>query len=125
MKHEFDAYIIIYLNLLLGAEYMLSCLEELEGTNVYQHSLKQAANRFKKELEKVTDGDLNEIWGVQDDTMFACMKSQEKILKELALMRPEEYEVILGIIKKYNTAPEAFQVWVGTKIVEKECQTSN
>ncbi|MGH7240505.1 MAG: hypothetical protein ACREHG_10655 [Candidatus Saccharimonadales bacterium] len=117
----FDDYIIIYLNLLLGANYLLGCLEELEGTNVYRHTLKQSANKLKKELERLTNEDLSKLWGTEDDKMYKVMDYQEGLLKQLATMRPEDYYVIGEIIKKYKQNPTAFQVWAGVKIVEEVC----
>lgn len=117
---EFDSYIIIYLNMLLGAEYLLCCLGEIEGTPIYRHSLKQAANRFKAELEKLTDEDLSKLWGIEDSSMYNLMGHQDTLLKQLAKMRPENYGVLVKMIERYNQNPAAFQVWLGEKIIEKE-----
>lgn len=108
---------VVYLNLLLAANYVLACLEELEGTKGYRHTVKLTANKFKKELEKLTDEDMSVLWGTEDSTMYAVMDEQENLLKELAKMGPENYAVLNEMITRYKQNPVAFQAWAEVKII--------
>lgn len=120
MKKDFNQNTIIYLNTLMATNFILTCMEELEGTPIFKQQVKNAANRFKKEILKSTETDLNAVWGIEDESMYNLMDHQEKLLKEIALMRPENYGVLNAMIERYKMSPEAIQNWLGVKIIEKE-----
>lgn len=109
-----------YLNMLVATSFLLAGLDALEGTTLFRQLLKQKAKQFRDELIKQTDKDINGIWGIEDDTYFSIIEAQEKLLKEIATMRPEENEVMLEIINRYKLTPEAFHVWLGIKIIPHE-----
>jgi len=117
---EFKKEIIVYLNTLVATNFLLSCMEEFEGTPLFRHNLKALAKRFRDQLIKQTEDDINRIWGIDDSAMYNIMDHQEELLKQISLMRPEECGVITEIIKRYQTSPAAFRAWLGVKIIESE-----
>lgn len=117
---DFNKYIIIYLHVLLATNFLLTCMEEMEGTPVFRQKLKQSANRFKEELMKATEADTNQVWGCDDEAMYNLMEHQENLLKEIANMRPENCGIILKMIERYKVSPEAIKNWLGVKIIERE-----
>lgn len=110
---EKDQLTIIYLNALIATNFLMTCMELMEGAPIYKHKLKMAAKRFVKELDSVTSKDLNEIFGIDDLTMYKIMEDQEELLKVIAVSRPESCTIILKMIEKFNQAPQAIVNWLG------------
>lgn len=115
---SFDRHTITYLNMLLATNFLLTCMDEFEGTPIYRHEVKKLANKFRNELIKMTEDDMTKVWGTNDSVMYQLMDEQEKLFKELAVMRPETCEIVNEMIAKYKTTPTAIENWLNVKIVE-------
>ena len=110
-----DPRLYCYLNLLLSAEYINECMDSLEGTNAYSRKLKNLSNSFRRELNKVADVGISEIWGIEDDIMYELMQQRKELLHTISISRPEMATIIIGMIDKFNQAPDAVINWLGLK----------
>lgn len=104
---------IIYLNALIATNFVYSCIELMEGTPIFKHSLKGKAKMFIRELENVTTKDMNEIFGLNDESLLKMMDDQERLLKLIATSTPECFPVLSKMIEKFDQAPQAIVNWLG------------
>src|SRR5690625_2111033 len=101
---------ILYLNVLLNLDFQMELMEELENLPKFRHNLKNKANQFKKALIRVTEDDLELIWGIetQNKNMYRHMDEQSHVIKKLAYSRPELCTVLKAFIAEYEKAPQAW-----------------
>lgn len=112
-KENINQATILYLNVLLATNFIVACVDEMEGTPLYRHTLKKRAKAFVKELTAITEDDMNKIWGIDDPTMYEIMSSQEELFKIMARSRPETSMILVKMCEKFNQAPDAIINWLG------------
>lgn len=107
-----------YLFCLLAADLTINLMERLQGSNVYRQELKNAGNRFYDQLLKMTSKDIALVWGENDDVMYRLMEYNEKLIKNIASLKPEDADVINCMIEKYKQNPDAVLYALEIKMIE-------
>lgn len=92
-------------------------MELLSKTNVYRQGLKQAANRFANELEKVIKRDMDLVFGVDDKALFKQLDYHKELIAEIASLKCEDNGVIAKMIQQYKEMPEEVLSALNIKLV--------
>jgi hypothetical protein len=105
MQHEItEETRMIMVVSLLSAQVLHETLDELEYTDYYRHSLKQATNRFQKELTAVCDPHIEVLYKDNEKAARQVQDGIERIARAIATMKPSEIAVFgelleIGTIK--------------------------
>jgi len=111
---------IALLNMLLAGWFMLETLDELKDTNVYNRLLKQRINQLEPELKKVIDGDLNLLWGVDDNALYSLQNNLKEFFTLFATQRPENIAGFAELVKRFIEMPNWCMNMLGIKVIESE-----
>lgn len=110
---------IAVLNAILVGYEHLECLDAIEQTTYYRHSLKQKVNAVVKELEKSTEA-LSEVMGVDDVALFNIMENKKELMSKIAHLRPELKSGLNELLNQYFNQPELTLHRLGIKIIDRD-----
>lgn len=68
----------------VAVQILHECLDELEHTSFYKHSLKASSKKLQKELTKLCDPQTNHLWKVNEDSMVAIQTGILEMSKIIA-----------------------------------------
>lgn len=102
-----------YVNMLLGVNYVLQCLEELEHSPYYRQSLKNRAIGFQRELLDHVNKDIAAAWGIEDKVLYALINKIEAVFAVIARNRPESINIVLRVLEKAAEDPEDVIKYLG------------
>ena len=91
-------------SILLGYEYIES-LDKIKETRYYRQNIKQQVNSLTVTLEKTNA--LKELWGIEDNALMEAMRGKERLMKKLAIVRPELKIGLDMILEKFFDNPVA------------------
>lgn len=83
----------------VAAQVLHECLDDVEGTAFYKQSLKQATKRMQKELTKVCDPQINQLWVVNEKAMLAMQEGIMQISKIIAEGHPVKIAAMGDFLK--------------------------
>lgn len=96
----------------------ISVIDSLQGTIYYRQSLKKQANLFLKELVRLNDQTMGEVFGVKDDVLFKQMEYQKKFIDETMGLSTEELMTLVYVIQDYKKNKERYIDMLGIKFIE-------
>jgi hypothetical protein len=84
----------------VAAQVLHECLDDVEETSFYRHSLKNATKRMQAELTKTCDPQTNHLWNVSEEGMRAIQDGILEISKVIAEANPARIIAMGHLIKK-------------------------
>lgn len=100
----------------MTAQVLHETLDELEYTDYYRHSLKQATVRFQKELTATCDKQIDALWRGDEENCRKVQTGIERIAAAVASMKPSELAVFGELLEtgtiKYIENGESKQIKV-------------
>ena len=85
---------------LTASQVLHETLDELEYTDFYRHSLKQATIRFQKELTDTCDKQIGILWRGDEVNARKVQKGIEKIAGAIATMKPSELAIFGELLEE-------------------------
>ncbi len=119
-RSEIKTETLIYLNALIGSDFLITCIDAMEGTKVFRQSMKNRAKAFRRELENQNDTVLSQIWGIKDESLYAIMQEQQELLEYLSVNSPELCKVFLKVAERLKEDPEDVIEYLGMEDEFKE-----
>lgn len=105
-------------SLLCGFEY-LSCLDKIEDTTLYKHSLKMKVKSLQIELETFCTG-LNEVIGIDDFALYNYMEHKKQLMVKIAKLAPEHKSGLNHVLDEFFNAPALTIHRLGIKIIDRD-----
>lgn len=99
---------ISLLNVIILSEVLITAIENLKNTAVYNQQLKNRGELFKKECEKTIGYYIPLFWGADDKAFYHLMDEMKILSKRLSSSRPETWNIVNEMIDKYNENPQLF-----------------
>lgn len=88
-----------YTAMLVLSQTILELNDKMASTDHFRHGLKMHSNGLSKELIKIIEKDMDDVWGVADETLYNIMTAQKNLavtISDIPLdLFPELLEVIL------------------------------
>ncbi len=109
------------LNLLIAANFVLECNDNLKRTNSYRQNLKMKLKQLEPELIKIIDTDLNYLWGADDPVLYEYQDGIKEFImlfdfKAFSKLPPEQILGFVQLTKDFFNAPELVLHRNGVKI---------
>lgn len=93
-------------NALVGTEFMLECMEALELTDKYSHELKKTGNRFKAEVTKYSNNEIQVLLDYDELTTYAHMRKLSDTFRKAVYLEPSSLAALAEVIKKLRAHPD-------------------
>lgn len=114
-----DKYSNIYLQTLLTLALLQELMDQLAGTSIYNHSLKQAAKRLQSELDKIINRDMSMIWGVDDEAMYKHIEYLKNLITEISTINADDNGIVALMLNSYKKQKEAVIEALNIKLIKK------
>ncbi len=92
----------IILTLLCASQVLHECLDELQDTKLYKHSLKFAAKKLEDELTKVCDPIIKGVHPDDEEMFNWIMNGIEGVSKQMATMDPAAIAKVGFLLQRYQ-----------------------
>lgn len=97
-----------YLKVLLLGQLTIEAIDDLAGTNKYNHVLKQQGNRFLGMLEKEVQEDYNTVYLNNEEMASNVLNKISSLIDKIKGADIDELVMIDAIIDKYNNNKDWF-----------------
>jgi len=102
-KNEQNVAILNYI--LLSYEF-LEAIDKVMETKYYKQKVKNLAKSLLQELEKTSA--IHEITGLDDESLYVFMREKEKLMRQLATVRPELKAGLAWVQEEFLSDPIGF-----------------
>lgn len=97
-----------YLKVVLLGQLTIEAIEDLEGTNMYRHNLKNQGKKFVSMMESLISKDYNSLFEKDQEMTQNMLRKVSELIDKLKTNEMNELVMIAGIIDKYNNNKEWF-----------------
>jgi len=73
-----------------ASQILHEALDELVDAPFYKQNLKRTCNAFEKEITKVCDSHIKNLWGIDEEIIRSIQDGISEVCKEVATMDPEK-----------------------------------
>jgi hypothetical protein len=105
-----DNKISAFINMVSAGWAYLELLDELKGTDVYKHGIKQQVNKLTSDLEKSLDKEIALLWGrtneEDDKVLYNIINAWKATMVKFRDIKPEYIPPINEIIDLLITNPD-------------------
>lgn len=103
-KKEFDEYRLkqtkIAIVAMAASQVLHEALDELEDAPFYKHRLKQVSNQFEKEITKVCDPYIAQLWDNDEEIIRMIQGGIQEACELLARTDPAEITILIHTLKE-------------------------
>lgn len=97
---------LVMTNTLTGTEFLLECMEALSLTTKYKHQLKMAGERFRKEVEKYSNDEIQVLLDYDELAAYEHMKKLSNTIRSAVYLEPSSLAALAEVIKKLIADPD-------------------
>lgn len=97
---------LVMTNTLTGTEFLLECMDALSLTTKYKHQLKMAGERFRKEVEKYSNEEIQVLLDYDELAAYEHMKKLSSTIRSAVYLEPSSLAALAEVIKKLIADPD-------------------
>ena len=84
----------------VAAQTLHECLDDIQETSFYKHSLKQTTKKMQEELTRTCDPQINKLWNTSEESMLAIQECIIEISKIIADADPVKIIAVGKLLTK-------------------------
>lgn len=97
---------LVMTNALTGTEFMMECMEALSRTTKYSRELKMYGERFKKEVEKYSNAEIQVLLDYDELAAYEHMRKLSKTIRAAVYLEPSSLAALAELIKRLTDDPD-------------------
>jgi len=96
----------------VAAQTLHECLDDIQETSFYKHSLKHTTKKMQDELTRTCDPQINQLWNTSEESMLAIQEGILEISKIIADTDPVKIIAVGELLKRNPNALKLEEVYL-------------